>query len=80
MEKSKKRADSLIGDVKKYNPDMTISDLMMINHFEPKALTLLSQGKIDLNYIPGNSKTLNKSLGYYLYGNNWKGVKTGYGS
>ena len=58
---------------------MTKEDLMMINHFQPAALRKLAQGEIDLNYIPGNSKTNNKSLGYYLYGNAWQGVKVGKG-
>lgn len=56
---------------------MSKEDLAMLNHFQPKALRLLAEGKVDLNYIPGN--TTNKSLGYYLYGDAWSGVKIGKG-
>lgn len=51
----------------------------MINHLEPDALNKLASGQVDLNYIPGTSSYTNKSLGYYLFGNKWTGVKTGKG-
>lgn len=65
--------------IREHIPNLGPIELAMINHFEPVTLQLLAQGKIGLDYVPGTAKYTNKTLGYYLYGDKWKGRKTGKG-
>ena len=59
-------------------PDITLDDLAMINHFQPATLVKFAQGRVDLDYVPPAGKgKKNRSLGAYLYGDLYKGVKRG---
>lgn len=62
-----------LAKARKYHPNISINDLMKINHYQPLAFKKLVNGEIDLNHVPGNKNTTNQTLGYYLYGNDFNG-------
>jgi len=70
-------AKTNLNKARKHHPNISVEDLMMLHHYQPETAKKFVRNEIDLNYVPnGGSKDYsNSSLGVYLYGKSFPGVK-----
>lgn len=75
VEQNIKRAKKDLKQAQLHNPNITVEDLVMIYHFQPLAYEKYVRGEVDLDYVPGGKDQSNFSLGQYIYGDKYKGVR-----